>query len=469
MKMSIISSEVMQFLTFVISNLKQKMRAQDPKFSNNTLFWVKLEIFIDPNHKLVELRKQLPWEQLVEIWDRAYSNEDFWNEKIHPRIMVAILIYHAYYLKKSFRELKEDFRYNIVLQYFCGYEELQLMKIDHSTINKFESALWEENIKEILKIVEDIAVKKQPPRSKWTSVSDTTVIPSNISFPTDINLLEKIRVFLHDFLLENQKIIWEEYRTYAKTARENYISYSKARKISKKDIKKKLKKQIQFVRRNISQSEDLIWKIEDFLKDKKLSFTKKELKQFEKLKKKIGLAKEILQQQEILYRDWKLPKWTWRMVSFYRKNIRPIYRWKKLNRTEFWLKVDFIKIWKAIILWKNSYDNFHDWSALKESIEQFENRWIKDKVRIWDKWLSGQSKLMKEKWIIDWIEKRWKRTTPKKVSKKIFKRERALIEATIWIFKNVFYWNTKSRAKTDFGDKRNVLLWFIGYNLRYAF
>jgi hypothetical protein len=181
------------------------------------------------------------------------------------------------------------------------------------------------------------------------------------------------------------------------------------------------------------------------------------------------LAKEILTQQEILYKEWKLLKWIWRIVSFHRKNIRPIYRWKKNNKTEFWMKVDFIKIWKAIILWKNSYDNFHDWSALWESIDHFKERWIKDKVRIWDKWYSGQSANMKNKWIIDWVEKRWTRNTPKKVSKKIFKRERALIEATIWIFKNVFYWNTKSLAKTDFGDKRNILLWFIGYNLRYAF
>ena len=217
------------------------MRAKDPKFSNNTLFWVKLEIFIDPKHKLVKLRNELPWDDLVDIWDRAYSNEDFWNEKIHPRIMVGILIYHAYYLKKSFRELKEDFRYNIVLQYFCGYEELQLMKIDHSTINKFESALWEKNIKEILRIVEDTVIKKQPPRSKWTSVCDTTVIPSNIAYPTDINLLEKVRSFLHEFILENQKITWNQYRTYSRVARENYIWYSKSRRISKKDIKKVLK------------------------------------------------------------------------------------------------------------------------------------------------------------------------------------------------------------------------------------
>ena len=445
------------------------MRARDPKFSNNTLFWVKLEIFIDPNHKLVKLRNELPWDDLVDIWDRAYSNEDFWNEKIHPRIMVWILIYHAYYLKKSFRELKEDFRYNIVLQYFCGYEELQLMKIAHSTINKFESALWEKNIKEILKIVEDIVIKKQPPRSKWTSVSDTTVIPSNIAFPTDINLLEKVRLFLHEFILENQKITWDEYRTYSRTARKNYIWYSKSRRISKKDIKKVLKKHIQFVRRNLTQVLELVSKIEDLIQKQELVFSKKETKRFEKLKKKIELAKEILTQQEELYKEWKLPKWTWRIVSFHRENIRPIYRWKKNNKTEFWMKVDFIKIWKAIILWKNSYDNFHDWSALWESIDQFKNRWIKDKVRIWDKWYSGQSANMKEKWIIDWVEKRWTRTTPKQVSKKIFKRERALIEATIWIFKNVFFWNTKSRAKTDFGDKRNVLLWFIGYNLRYAF
>ena len=445
------------------------MRAQDPKFSNNTLFWIKLEVFIDPNHKLVQLRNILPWDDLVDIWDRAYSNEDFWNEKIHPRIMVGILIYHAYFLKKSFRELRDDFRYNIVLQYFCWYEELQIMKIDHSTINKFESALWEENIKEILKIVEDIVIKKQPPRSKWTSVSDTTVIPSNIAFPTDINLLEKVRLFLHEFILENQKITWDEYRTYARIARENYIWYSKSRKISKKDIKKVLKKHIQFVRRNLTQSLELVLKIEYKLEKQELVFSKKETKRFEKLKKKIELAKEILAQQEELYKEWKLPKWTWRIVSFHRKNIRPIYRWKKNNKTEFWMKVDFIKIWKAIILWKNSYDNFHDWNALWESIDQFEERWIKDKVRIWDKWYSGQSANMKEKWIIDWVEKRWTRTTPKQVSKKIFKRERALIEATIWIFKNVFFWNTKSRAKTDFGDKRNVLLWFIGYNLRYAF
>ena len=445
------------------------MRAQDPKIGNKTLFWVKLEIFIDPNHKLFKLRNELPWDDLVNIWDRAYSNEDFWNEKIHPRIMVWILIYHAYYLKKSFRELKEDFRYNIVLQYFCWYEELQIMKIDHSTINKFESSLWEENIKEILKIVEDIAIKKQPPRSKWTSVSDTTVIPSNISFPTDINLLEKVRLFLHEFILENQKITWEEYRTYSKTARENYIWYSKSRKISKKDIKKVLKKHIQFVRRNLTQALELVWKLELLLEKQELVFSKKETKRFEKLKKKIKLASEILSQQEILYKEWKLSSWIWRIVSFHRKNIRPIYRWKKNNKTEFWMKVDFIKIWKAIILWKNSYDNFHDWSALYESINQFKERWIKDNIRIADKWYSGQSKFMDENWIIDWVEKRWVRTNPKKVSKIIFKRERALIEATIWIFKNVFFWNTKSRAKTDFWDKRNVLLWFIGYNLRYAF
>ncbi len=445
------------------------MKAKNPKFLNTTIFWVKLETFIDPNHKIISLRKELPWEQLTEIWDRAYLNEDFWNTKIHPRVMVWILIYHAFYLKKSFRELKEDFSYNILLQYFCWYEELQLMKIDHSTIFKFEEALWEDNIKEILEIVENISIKKQPPRSKWTSVSDTTVIQSNIAYPTDINLLEKVRIFLHDTILWNQKLISKEYRTYGKTARENYISYSKSRKMSKKDIKKRLKKHIQFVRRNISQLEEILDNIELLLKKQELTFSKKDMKNLEKMKKKLQISKDILSQQEILYKEWKLPKWMGRIVSFNRKNVRPIFRWKRNNKTEFWLKVNLTKIWKAVILWKISYDNFHDGHALKESIEQFEKRKFKDTVRIGDKWYSWQVKLMKEKWIIDWIEKRWKRTIPKKVSKKIFKRERALIEASIWILKKVFYGNTKSQAKTDTWDKRNIMLSCIGYNLRYAF
>lgn len=445
------------------------MRAQDPKLWNTTLFWVKLETFIDPLHKIVTLRKELPWDILTEIWDRAYTNEDFWNEKIHPRVMVWILIYHAFYLKKSYRELKEDFRYNILLQYFCWYEELQLMKIDHSTIFKFEEALWEENIKEILEIVESIAVKKQPPRSKGTSVSDTTVVQSNISYPTDINLLEKVRLFLHDSLLWNQVLVWVEYRTYARTARENYISYSKSRKMSKKDIRKKLKKHIQFVRRNIFQLEDLLTKIDHTLEKKEITFSKKDQKNLERMKKKLSLSKEILVQQEILYKEWKLPKWIWRIVSFHRKNIRPIFRWKRNQRTEFWLKVNFTKIWKALVLWKVSYENYHDGKALEESIEEFEKRWIKDGIRIADKWFSGQVKLMKEKRIIDWVEKRGKRTTPKQVSKQIFKRERALIEALIWVFKKVLYGNTKSQAKTDAWDKRGLMLGCIGYNLRYAF
>lgn len=343
------------------------------------------------------------------------------------------------------------------------------MKINHSTIFKFEEALWEKNIKEILEIVEDIAIKKQPPRSKGTSVSDTTVIQSNISYPTDINLLEKVRIFLHDSILWNQGFTWKEYRTHARNARENYISYSKSRKMSKKDIRKKLKKHIQFVRRNISQLEELLTSIDILLERKELSFSKKDLKNLERMKKKLRVSKEILSQQEILYKEWKLPKWKWRIVSFHRKNIRPIFRGKRNQKTEFWLKVNFSKVWKALILWKLSYENYHDGKALAESITQFEKRWIKDCVRIGDKGFSGQVKLMKEKWIIDWVEKRWKRTTPKQVSKKIFKRERALIEALIWIWKKVFLWNTKSQAKTDGWDKRVLMLWCIGYNLRYAF
>jgi len=63
-----------------------------------------------------------------------------------------------------------------------------------------------------------------------------------------------------------------------------------------------LKKHIQFVRRNLKQALELTLKIEKLLEKQKLVFSNKETKRFEKLKKKIELVKEILTQQELLYK-----------------------------------------------------------------------------------------------------------------------------------------------------------------------
>jgi len=64
-----------------------------------------------------------------------------------------------------------------------------------------------------------------------------------------------------------------------------------------------LKKHIQFVRRNLTQALELISKIEDLIQEQELVFSNKETKRFKKLKKKIELAKEILIQQEELYKE----------------------------------------------------------------------------------------------------------------------------------------------------------------------
>ena len=76
---------------------------------------------------------------------------------------------------------------------------------------------------------------------------------------------------------------------------------------------------------------------------------------------------------------------------------------------------------------------------------------------------------MKEKNIKDWIEKRGKRKIPKQISKKIFTRERSKIEWCIWVIKTVFFWNHKSRAKTDSWDLKNIMKASMWYNLKYAF
>jgi len=134
-------------------------------------------------------------------------------------------------------------------------------------------------------------------------VSDTTVIESNIEYPTDTKILENVRLFLHDNILKYEKVMCTKHRTYAKTARDLFVGFNKKRKVSKKEIKKTIKKQLQFIKRNIKQLEGLIIDIESQVV---LSIEERIL--FEIMQNKLETAKTIYDQQYRLNRKGTLKK-----------------------------------------------------------------------------------------------------------------------------------------------------------------
>ena len=84
-----------------------------------------------------------------------------------------------------------------------------------------------------------------------TLVLDATCAPQNIKYPQDVNLLNEARENLEsiiDYLC--LKYSYHTPRMYRKNARKDYLNLAKSRKRSAKKIRKAIKQQLQYIRRD---------------------------------------------------------------------------------------------------------------------------------------------------------------------------------------------------------------------------
>lgn len=447
------------------------MRNINPQaFKSSSLFATPLENLIPKDHPKRIILDKLPWDDLERIAKRAYKS-DYWKDKPNPRIMIGMLVYHALHLKKDYREIAEDYSFNLFCAYACGYKTFDcLRKIDHSTLIKFEEHLGEENLLEIKDIIEKASIDAQPPNSKGRHSSDSTVIESNVTFPTDTKLMEATRKFLvEDIIKSYQKEVKQEHRHYDRVARQEYLNFCKNRIHSNKDLQKTKKKQLQFLKRNLQQAQEVLNEIEEKLKDQEIIFDGNKglnRKAFKRLKTKFETAKIIYKQQRYLYKGNKVAD---RIVSFHRPNIRPVFRGKAQKKTEFGAKVYISRMGKALILNKTDYENFYDGHGLKEGVADMRGKNYPIKEIIGDKGNGGCSNFLKSFGITDGIERRGKQSKDPPIPKKRFVRARNQTEGLIGTLKRIFIGAGGLRAKTDFGDTKTIFKAAIGYNLTYAF
>ena len=90
-------------------------------------------------------------------------------------------------------------------------------------------------------------------------IIDATCAPQNIKYPQDIILLNEAREKLEKL---TKKICKEQNRyvprMYRKNARKDYLALAKCRKRGAKKIRKAIKKQLQYIRRDLGYMENLI-------------------------------------------------------------------------------------------------------------------------------------------------------------------------------------------------------------------
>jgi len=207
-------------------------------------------------------------------------------------------------------------------------------------------------------------LKNDATQNQGKLLLDATCAPSDITYPTDVGLLNNAREKLESmidtlhapFVGKQQKP-----RTYRKKARNQYLALSKQRKPGAKKIRKAIKQQLSYVRRNLKHITELVSDV---------GLQALSNKQYHALL----VIQELYRQQMIMFKE-KSSSIQDRIVSISQPHVRPIVRGKKIAHVEFGANLSVSVVDGYAFLDVLSWDPYHEGKQLRESVEKYKNRY----------------------------------------------------------------------------------------------
>ena len=204
------------------------------------------------------------------------------------------------------------------------------------------------------------AKNESPNRGKL--ILDATCAPADITYPTDLGLLNKARVHTEkiiDILYKQLKAqTSKKPRTYRNLARKDYLLIAKQRRPSRNKKRQAIKKQLQYIKRNLAHIEQLI--------ESGATLERLTKKQY----KTLLVLTEVYRQQQWLF-DNNKQSIEDRIVSLSQPHIRPIVRGKAGKSVEFGAKLSASCFEGYVFLNRMSWDNFNESGDLKAQVEAY--------------------------------------------------------------------------------------------------
>ncbi len=321
---------------------------------------------LDENHELVKITKAIDWVSLSDNLAKFYCPDNGRPAK-PARAKVGLLILKHLY-RFSDEELVDLLKRDIYAQYLCDISLKEAKDfINSSTLSKFRKQIGLEGVKLIEQEVLN-SLKRAKLLKGRKLVCDTTVVPANIAYPTDISLLEKIRSKAVGYLDKAREFGAKTYRTYKRTAKKVYIQYQKIRHHTIKSRRRVQKKILQFSRRNVSQLKEAVKEISKATGSLLGSAQEKFLKEAESF---LNNASSIMTQQKDIYKGLKVKE---RIVSIHQPHIRPMVRGKYPVEVEFGPKVLLNLKNNFLFLEDLQFNNVSDTQLLDTAIKGYKER-----------------------------------------------------------------------------------------------
>ena len=380
-----------------------RKRASTPQYvSPNQLILVGFETPFEQqltkNNRWVKLNGLIPWDKIVGQYDTQFKSTEG-RPPISGRIVLgALIIKHILHLTDD--ETIHQIEENMFMQYFLGYSSFTNESIFSPTlfveIRKRLNQNIVNSISDIVvahqKEIEENRVKKDNDKSDDSGlltvevtdsapeelakdtdtnagilIMDATVAPQNITYPTDLKLLNAAREKSEELI---DKLYCKEIhgstkvRTYRELARKDFLNAIKKKTKSFKEIYKWNGHQIRYLNRNNTHIQVLLRGYETKGLDHALK--KKDLHYIETLQ-------TVYAQQETMHRT-QTRSIENRIVNIHQPHVRPIKRGKAGKQTEFGSKLQVSLVNGFTFLDKLSWDNFNEGCDLQASVEKFKTR-----------------------------------------------------------------------------------------------
>jgi len=206
--------------------------------------------------------------------------------------------------------------------------------------------------------------KSHQEKHKGKLIIDATVMEQQIAYPNDLGLLNKCREESERIIDELHKIVkWEKKpRTYRQEARKKYLMIVKKKRKSEKEIRRGIKEQLGYLRRNINHINKMLDELETRgMKGWVLNY--RDLRIF-------WVIQEVYRQQEEMYKE-KKRRIEDRIVNIYQPYVRPMVRGKEGKEVEFGSKASVSLIGGMSFINRLSWDAYNEGIDLKGQVESY--------------------------------------------------------------------------------------------------
>ncbi|MCL2083608.1 MAG: IS5 family transposase [Oscillospiraceae bacterium] len=317
---------------------------------------------LDPENRWVKMAMKVDWDKIEDKYCGQFCPDNGAPAKPVRLAVCSLLIQKMEGLPDE--RLVLHIQENPHMQYFCGIKECSWeLPFVPSLMVSFRKRFGDNVIREINEML--FAPEKpggdddNDRPNNGTLIMDTTCTPANITYPQDIKLCNEAREKTEE-MVEAMHIRGEgeKPRLDKQKARQAYLKVAKSKKRGGNILRKAIKKQLSYIRRNLGYIDNL-------------------MKNYDKLspkqKAELDTIRRLYDQQKHMI-DNRTHTVDDRIVSISQPHVRPIVRGKAAAKTEFGAKVAVSVIGGYAFVDNISWDAYNESSDLIPAIEKYHKK-----------------------------------------------------------------------------------------------